>query len=124
MSTNQEDKPRITNVKISITFLSQKKVADFKNDLLKVDNSKVTYKKNIIILRFKYTCTIFYKPPGKYHVNVTKIRNLEDIDHAITELRAKIFHPSKFQLVKQNVDNLTACYQFKKSFCLQDIAKK
>ena len=92
---NQEDKPRITNVKISITFLSQK-IADFKNDLSKVDNSKVTYKKNMIILRFKYTCTIFYKPPGKYHVNVTKIRSLEDIDHAITELRAKIFPLQSF----------------------------
>ena len=102
----------------------RKKVADFKSDILEVDNSKVTYKKNIIILRFKYTCTIFYKPPGKYHVNVTKIGNLEDTGHAITELRAKIFPPSKFQLVKQNVDNLTACYQFKKTFCLQDIAKR
>ena len=109
---------------ISQLHFYRKKVADFKNDLWKVDNSKVTYKKNIIILRFKYTCTIFYKPPGKYHVNVTKIRSLEDIDHAITELRAKIFPPSKFQLVKQNVDNLTACLQFKKSICLQEIAKK
>ena len=102
----------------------RKKVADFKNDFLKVHNSKVTYKKNIIILRFKYTCTIFYKPPGKYHVNVTKIRNLEDIDHAITELRAKIFPPSKFQLVKQNVDNLTACYQLKKLFVFKTSLKK
>ena len=74
MNMRPEDDGRITNVKISVIFLSKVKIEEFKTKILTLFDKKVSYKKNIIIIHVKYTCIIFHKGPGKYHVNITKIK--------------------------------------------------
>ena len=120
---NLEINQGINNVKISIIFLSEVKIEQFKKSILSCYNDRVSYKKNIIVLRIKYTCTIFYKPPGKYHVNVTKIKSLQDVDDALQYLRTHLFHSLNFQLVKQTIDNISANFRLNSAISLHTIAR-
>ena len=45
MNTRPEDDGRITNVKISVIFLSKVKIEEFKTKILTLFDKKVSYKK-------------------------------------------------------------------------------
>ena len=51
------------------------------------------------------------------------MKNLEEIEAALRYIRTNLFPPSRFQLVKQNTDNITATYTLAKSIPLQYIPK-
>ena len=70
---------RINNVKLNIIFLSKLRIEEFRSNLLEKWENEVSFSKNIIIIQSKYTCTIFHKTPGKYHVNLTKVSSLDKI---------------------------------------------
>ena len=73
----------ISIVKISLVFLSQIPIAQFKKNITLNYEGQVMFKKNIIAINCNYILTVFHKPPMKYHVNVTKIKNLSEVDEAI-----------------------------------------
>ena len=97
----------ISNVKISIIFLSKTSIQEFKKTILEKNGNIVYFKKNIIVIKAEYTIIILYKPPGKNHVNLTKIKHLQNIETAISYVRERFFPPSMFHLVKHKIDNIT-----------------
>ena len=80
------------------------------------------FKKNIIVINCHYMLTVFHKLPMKYHVNVTKIKNLGDVDEAIRFVRQNYFNRKEFQMIKQCIDNITATCNLKKSIQLEKLA--
>ena len=81
----------INNVKLSIIFLSKLRIEEFRSNLLEKWENEVSFSKNIIIIQSKYTCTIFHKTPGKYHVNLTKVSSLDEIEGSLDYVIKNIF---------------------------------
>ena len=113
----------ISNVKISVTFLSTIPVETFKKNIQEKRSNLVCFKKNIIIIKCEYTATIFFKPPGKYHVNITKIKGLHNIERSIFYIKKNFFPSSDFIFVKYEVDNITATLKLRQNFCLKKLSR-
>ena len=91
---------RINNVKLSIIFLSKLRIEEFRSNLLEKWKNEVSFSKNIIIIQSKYTCTIFHKSPGKYHVNLTKVSSLDEIKGSLDYVITKYFSVLRRRLLK------------------------
>ena len=115
---------QISNVKLSAVFLSKVRKEEFKSHLLKNYCKDISFRKNLIIIRSKYTCIIFHKIPGKYHVNVTKIQCLDDVKPALDYIRSKYFPSIRFQFIKHNIDNISASCSLNRFISLHQLAKK
>ena len=113
---------RINNVKLSIIFLSKLRVEEFRSNLLEKWKNEVSFSKNIIIIRSKYTCTIFHKTPGKYHVNLTKVPSLDEIGGSLDYVITKYFSPLKFHLIKYKIDNISASLSLNRFISLHYLA--
>ena len=87
---------RINNVKLSIIFLSKLRIEEFRSNLLEKWENEVSFSKNIIIIQSKYTCNIFHKTPGKYHVNLTKVSSLDEIEGSLDYVITKYFSHLSF----------------------------
>ena len=115
---------QISNVKLSAVFLSKVRKEEFKSYLLKNYCEDISFRKNLIIIRSKYTCIIFHKTPGKYHVNVTKVQRLDEVSPALDYIRSKYFPSTRFQFIKHNIDNISASCSLKRFISLHQLAKK
>ena len=113
---------RINNVKLSIIFLSKLRIEEFRSNLLEKWKNEVSFSKNIIIIQSKYTCTIFHKSPGKYHVNLTKVSSLDDIKGSLDYVITKYFSPLKFHLIKHKIDNISASLSLNRFISLHYLA--
>ena len=111
----------IKNVKISSIFKSVKPVLCFFN-IAKTRKVSCEQKRNIIVIKDFYTITIFQKPKNEYHINVTRIKSLSCINKVIDWLINTYCNTHCFQLVKYQIDNITASFDLKQHICLQYLA--
>ena len=113
----------INNVKISAIFQYDKPVLSF-FDIAETLKVYCEQKRNIVVIKDFYTITIFQKPNNEYHINITGIKSLTYTIKALKWLIDTYCSTHCFQLIKHQIDNITASFDFKQYICLQYLASK
>ena len=111
----------INNVKISVLFHSNKPISIF-NTIAEKRLTTVVQKRNIVIINDIYSITIFKKLSNKYHINVTGIRSLSLISSVVDWLINSYCKRTDFQLIRYQIDNITATFDIGFSISLHSLA--
>ncbi len=72
-------------------------------------------KNNYVIIRYQFVY-IFFKSKNCLitHINITKIPNIQSIYQSIDILKEQIFNNLNLTVVNQQIDNITATFDFRK----------
>jgi TATA-box binding protein (TBP) (component of TFIID and TFIIIB) len=107
----------LTNIKVSINIISQSldSVENCMKELTRI------YKRynNFIVIREEFVYTIFR--PGKKssnHINITKIKNFDEIEKAVKKLDVFKFKVNENSL---KIDNITGSIDLKKEINIQKV---
>jgi len=113
----------IKNVKISLKL----EELSLNTVLVNLKTSKIDFseKSNYIVIRLKYIYIIF-KPRNQQinHINVTKIPQIQKINHAITFFKKTIFPNLNINIKNIIVDNITSIYKVHHFLNLSEIIEK
>lgn len=103
----------ITNIKVSLK--SQRLCLNSVQKVLA--EKKITFTKftNFLVIRHEYTYILFKTGKNNNnHINITKIKHLENIDKAVENINHMLFECG-FCEIYRKVDNITASVNIKKS---------
>lgn len=108
---------KLTNIKVSI----KTNLESLDSVEKKIEKKSLFYKRynNFIVIKDNFVYTIFR--PGKNklnHINVTKIKSIDDIDKAIENLNFFGLSIIKSSL---NIDNITGSFNLKKEVYLKKV---
>ena len=112
----------ISNVKISckIRLVNNVNSISFNTDT----NNSIKHYNNFTVVKKKYSYIVFTKSKlnQNFHVNITKIPQLDHISKALDELKDIISSP--FVIEKFKIENLTCLHHFKDKLNLGKIYEK
>ena len=111
----------VKNVKISVIFASKQPIKWF-FDIANARNVYCAQKRNIFSINDIYSITIFQKLQNKYHLNVTRIKSLNDISEVIKWLIKTYCDKNNFQIISYRLDNSTAAFDIKQHISLHTLA--
>ena len=111
----------INNVKISIVFQSFLPISHF---IKKASTYSVicSQKRNFLVIKDNVSITVFKKSENQFHLNVTGIKTLWDVNSVINTVTMKYCPLPYFKFLYHKVDNLTATYTTGYTLPLQKIA--
>lgn len=110
---------KITNIKVSLKIDSICLSSVYEAFV----SQKIVCKKyaNFLVVNSKYTYIIFKTGPSlNNHINITKIKEISDVDHAINHLKTFFV----FNEQKRTIDNITASCDKLKELQLDQIIKR
>ena len=111
----------INNVKISVLFHSVFPMSHFFNTAIS-RNVYISQKRNFLVIKDGFSITIFQKSDNQYHLNVTGIQSLGQVDEAVNWVIVTYCPSEFFRYISHQVDNVTATYNFGYKLPLQKIA--
>lgn len=112
----------VTNIKVSLKscclcLSTVQKILKEKN----VDFSTYT---NFLVIKHKFTYILFKTGKNKNnHINITKIKNLDNIESAVENLKDLLQECNFYELYRK-VDNITASLNINRTVNLLDLIKK
>lgn len=112
----------ITNIKVSLK--SDCLCLNSVQQKLIEKNISFTSYTNFIVIRHNFTYILFKTGKNNNnHINITKIKKLENIDNAVENLKEILFE-CKFNEIFRKVDNITASVSVNKTINLQSLTAK
>lgn len=111
----------INNVKISVLFHSVFPMSHFFNTAIS-RNVCISQKRNFLVIKDGFSITIFQKSDNQYHLNVTGIQSLSEVNQAVNWVIVTYCPSESFRYISHQVDNVTATYNFGYKLPLQKIA--
>ena len=111
----------ISNVKISVVFHSFLPISHFVTEAIS-HKAIYSFKRNFLVIKDYVTITIFKKTRNRYHLNVTGIKKIQNINSTINLIKEKYCPPTTFEYLYHKIDNLTATYSLGYRLPLQKIA--
>ena len=111
----------IKNVKISAIFSSELPITHFYN-LASDRNVSYITKRNILVLKDVLSITVFKKKQNQYHLNITGIKCINDLDKTLVWLTKTYCIKPDFRLISSNIDNITSSFDVKQNLSLHALA--
>ena len=111
----------VKNVKISVIFTSKEPIQWF-IDIANARNVYCAQKRNILSKRDIYSITIFQKLHNKYHLNVTRIKTINNISKVIKWIIKTYCDNKYFQLISYKIDNIASTFDIKQYISLHTLA--
>jgi len=112
----------ITNIKISCIFKLPFNWKFLLSFILKKRQITVKKSANITVIRDKYVLCIFERKDGNIHINVTKIKSINDI-YKFLFFFAEHYFSYDSKLISLKIDNITANFNLKQKIELEQLKK-
>ena len=111
----------IKNLKISAIFSSELPITHFYN-LASDRNVSYITKRNILVIKDVLSITVFKKKQNQYHLNITGIKCINDLDKTLVWVTKTYCVKPDFRLISSNIDNITSSFDVKQNLSLHALA--